>query len=113
LRFATSTHRSGAAFRSRGPPHCGECITPCRLRSAGRIRTLHEFEIDDKIYAMFDLDDVLDSIDPDNTFDDRKIKLEKAASPGIKFVYKYDFAMAGSTTSSWKKSSSSKASRRA
>lgn len=74
---------------------------------------LHEFESDDKIYAMFDLDDVLDSIDPDNTFDDRKIKLEKAAYPGIKFVYKYDFAMAGSTTSSWKKSSSSKASRRA
>ncbi len=52
---------------------------------------LHEFEIDDKIYAMFDLDDVLESMDPDNTFDDRKAKLEKAAYPGIKFVYKYDF----------------------
>jgi hypothetical protein len=52
---------------------------------------LHEFEIDDKTYAMFDLDDVLESMDPDNTFDDRKAKLEKAADPGAKFVYKYDF----------------------
>jgi hypothetical protein len=53
---------------------------------------LHEFEIDDKTYAMFELDDELDSMDPDNTFDDRKAKLEKAAYPGLRFVYKYDFA---------------------
>lgn len=52
---------------------------------------LHEFEIDDKTYAMFELDDVLESMDPDNTFDDRKTKLEKAAYPGVRFVYKYDF----------------------
>jgi hypothetical protein len=27
---------------------------------------LHEFEVDDKTYAMFDLDDVLESMDPDS-----------------------------------------------
>ncbi|MFL9994206.1 plasmid pRiA4b ORF-3 family protein [Paraburkholderia sediminicola] len=52
---------------------------------------LHEFEIDDKTYAMFDLDDVLDSMDPDNTFDDRKTRLQKVAYPGVSFLYKYDF----------------------
>jgi len=40
---------------------------------------------------MFDLDDVLESMDPDNSFDDRKAKLENAAYPGAKFVYKYEF----------------------
>ena len=52
---------------------------------------LHEFEIDDKTYAMFDHDDVLVSMDPDNTFDDRKTKLQKVAYPGLTFLYKYDF----------------------
>jgi hypothetical protein len=52
---------------------------------------LHEYEIDYNRYARFDDDDVLDSMDPDATFDDRKTKLIKVAIPGVKFVYEYDF----------------------
>lgn len=52
---------------------------------------LHEYEIDCNRYARFDDDDVLDSMDPDATFDDRKTKLIKVAIPGVRFVYEYDF----------------------
>jgi hypothetical protein len=52
---------------------------------------LHEYEIEHSRYAMFDIDDVLDSMDPDATFDDRKTKLQKVAYPGLRFVYEYDF----------------------
>ena len=38
---------------------------------------LHEFEIDGKAYVMTDIEDMLEFMDPDKTFDDRKVKLEK------------------------------------
>jgi len=52
---------------------------------------LHEFEIDGKAYVMMDIEDMLEFMDPEKTFDDRKVKLEKVAHEGLRFVYKYDF----------------------
>lgn len=52
---------------------------------------LHEYEIEYNRYARFEDDDVLESMDPDATFDDRKTKLQKVLWPGLSFVYEYDF----------------------
>jgi hypothetical protein len=52
---------------------------------------LHEFEIDDDRYVMTDIEDMLEFMDPEKTFDDRKAKLEKVAYEDLRFVYLYDF----------------------
>jgi hypothetical protein len=52
---------------------------------------LHDFKINDKTYAMLDLDDALDGMDPNKIFDDRKTRLQKVAYLGLNFVYNYDF----------------------
>jgi hypothetical protein len=54
---------------------------------------LHEFVMEDRIYAMLDNENVLDSIEDlqQKTFDDRKAKLQQLAYQGQRFAYQYDF----------------------
>ena len=40
---------------------------------------LHEFEINGSAYVMMDIEDMLEFMDPEKTFDDRRVKLEKVA----------------------------------
>jgi hypothetical protein len=54
---------------------------------------LHEFQIEDRIYSMLDVDAVLDSIADigHDAFDDRKAKLQRLVYVGQVFSYQYDF----------------------
>ncbi|RJG01351.1 plasmid pRiA4b ORF-3 family protein [Noviherbaspirillum sedimenti] len=54
---------------------------------------LHEFVIEERIYAMLDNENVLDSIEDleQVAFDNRKAKLQRLTYPGQMFVYQYDF----------------------
>ena len=53
---------------------------------------LHEFNVEGRIYAMLDNENVLDTIeDREIPGDDRKSKLQKLVYPGQRFDYQYDF----------------------
>lgn len=53
---------------------------------------LHEFNVEGRVYAMLDNENVLDTIeDREIPGDDRKSKLQKLVYPGQRFDYQYDF----------------------
>lgn len=54
---------------------------------------LHEFQIDDRIYSMLDVDAVVDAIADigHEAIDDRKVKLQRLVHVGQVFSYRYDF----------------------
>ncbi|OXJ21497.1 hypothetical protein CFB82_41145, partial [Burkholderia sp. HI2714] len=52
---------------------------------------MHDFLIDGKTYAMFDVDAALEFMDRSKTFDDRKTKLNKVLRPDSRILYRYDF----------------------
>ncbi|WP_322075645.1 plasmid pRiA4b ORF-3 family protein [Burkholderia cenocepacia] len=52
---------------------------------------MHDFLIDGKTYAMFDVDVALEFMDRSKTFDDRKTKLNKVLRPDSRILYRYDF----------------------
>jgi Plasmid pRiA4b ORF-3-like protein len=52
---------------------------------------LHDFLIDGKTYAQFDIEAGLEFMDLTKTFDDRKTKLNKVLRPDSRIIYRYDF----------------------
>ncbi|HDR8983170.1 plasmid pRiA4b ORF-3 family protein [Burkholderia vietnamiensis] len=52
---------------------------------------LHDFLIDGKTYAQFDIEAGLEFMDLTKTFDDRKAKLGKVLRPDSRIIYRYDF----------------------